>query len=71
VKKEWHDLASSTLVLKDGEPMTQAQALKIVNDMISESSYVVAVAGSLPGDVHTLWEPGARKNAIWVSATPA
>ena len=61
VKKEWHDLASPTLIVKDGEPMTQAQALKIVNDTIPENSYVVAVAGSLPGDVHKLWDTRGDK----------
>ncbi|MBW2202553.1 MAG: 3D-(3,5/4)-trihydroxycyclohexane-1,2-dione acylhydrolase (decyclizing), partial [Deltaproteobacteria bacterium] len=61
VKKEWHDLASPTLIVKDGEPMTQAQALKIVNDSIPENSYVVAVAGSLPGDVHKLWDTRGNK----------
>ena len=61
VKKEWHDLASPTLIVKDGEPMTQAQALKIINDTIPENSYVVAVAGSLPGDVHKLWDTRGDK----------
>ena len=61
VKKEWHDLASPTLMVKDGVPMTQAQALKIINDAIPENSYVVAVAGSLPGDVHKLWDTSGDK----------
>jgi 3D-(3,5/4)-trihydroxycyclohexane-1,2-dione acylhydrolase (decyclizing) len=61
VKKEWHELASPTLIVKDGEPMTQAQALKIINDTIPENSYVVAVAGSLPGDVHKLWDTRGDK----------
>ena len=61
VKKEWHDLASPTLIVKGGESMTQAQALKIINDAIPENSYVVAVAGSLPGDVHKLWDTRGDK----------
>ena len=61
VKEEWHDLASPTLIAKNGEPLTQAQALKIVNDEIPEDSYVVAVAGSLPGDVHKLWDTRGNK----------
>jgi 3D-(3,5/4)-trihydroxycyclohexane-1,2-dione acylhydrolase (decyclizing) len=61
VKKDWHDLASPTLIVKDGEPMTQSQALKIINDTIPENSYVVAVAGSLPGDVHKLWDTRGDK----------
>ena len=61
VKQEWHDLASPTLMVKDGEPLNQAQALKIINDTIPEHSYVVAVAGSLPGDVHKLWDTRGDK----------
>jgi 3D-(3,5/4)-trihydroxycyclohexane-1,2-dione acylhydrolase (decyclizing) len=61
VKREWHDLASPTLIPEDGELITQAQALKIINDAIPANSYTVAVAGSLPGDVHKLWNTSDNK----------
>jgi 3D-(3,5/4)-trihydroxycyclohexane-1,2-dione acylhydrolase (decyclizing) len=60
-KKDWADLVSPTLIVKEGNQMTQAQALKIINEIIPENSYVVAVAGSLPGDVHKLWDTRGDK----------
>ena len=60
-KKEWEEYASPTLIAEEGKMMSQAQALKIVNDLIPEDSYVVAVAGSLPGDVNKLWDTRGNK----------
>lgn len=60
-KASWVAHASPTLVAEPGNPMTQAQALKIINDQIPDNSYVVAVAGSLPGDVHKLWDTRGNK----------
>lgn len=58
-KANWTSHAAPTLVAENGKQMDQGQALKIVNDQIPQESYVVAVAGSLPGDVNKLWD--ARK----------
>ncbi len=60
-KREWKDLASPTLLANEGEPLNQSQAIKIINDAVPENSYVVAVAGSLPGDVHKLWDTALDK----------
>lgn len=54
--KQWNDIADPTLVSEEGKPMTQAQALAIVNGQAKPESYVVAAAGSLPGDVNKLWD---------------
>ncbi len=53
---DWRGLAEPTLVAKPGQKMTQAQALKIVNEAAAQDSYVVSAAGSLPGDINKLWD---------------
>ena len=54
--RQWKDIADPTLIPVAGSVMTQAQALAIVNDQAKPASYVVAAAGSLPGDVNKLWD---------------
>ena len=64
-KSDWIELVAPTVVPAEGEIMTQAQALTIVNQAIREDSYVVAAAGSLPGDVIKLWDTrGARRTHL-------
>lgn len=41
--------------------LTQTTALIAMNDYIDPSSIMIAAAGSLPGDVHRIWNP-MRKN---------
>ncbi|EXL01995.1 thiamine pyrophosphate-dependent enzyme [Aquamicrobium defluvii] len=62
---DWRSLAEPTLVAEAGKPMNQAQALAIVNEATREQSYVVAAAGSLPGDVAKLWDTrGSRRTHL-------
>ena len=56
VADEWSTKVAPTLVPQIGAQMTQAQALKIVNDLARANSYVVSAAGSLPGDINKLWD---------------
>lgn len=54
--EDWQALAKPTLVAEANRRMNQAQALAIVNEAVRADSYVVAAAGSLPGDVAKLWD---------------
>lgn len=59
--REWRAKAEPTLVAKPNAQMTQAQALKLVNDAARANSYVVGAAGSLPGDINKLWDTRGSK----------
>lgn len=59
--KQWKNIADPTLVPVAGKAMSQAQALAIVNGEAKPDSYVVAAAGSLPGDVNKLWDTKQSK----------
>lgn len=60
-RKEWSGLALPTLQATAGQKMNQAQALALVNKATRRDSYVVAAAGSLPGDVAKLWDTRGSK----------
>ena len=62
-RSDWNALVAPTLVPTPGKIMTQAQALHVVNKAMHEDSYVVAAAGSLPGDVIKLWDTRGNRRA--------
>jgi 3D-(3,5/4)-trihydroxycyclohexane-1,2-dione acylhydrolase (decyclizing) len=44
-----------TRITAAAEPTTQASVIAAVNDAAGETGVVVCAAGSMPGDLHTLW----------------
>ena len=61
-RSRWSEAVASDLAPREGERMTQAQALRRLNDAARPGDWVVAAAGSPPGDVLKLWDvvPGSH-----------
>ncbi|HEX2412470.1 MAG TPA: thiamine pyrophosphate-dependent enzyme, partial [Solirubrobacteraceae bacterium] len=53
---EWHARVERDLEPRPGERMSQGQALETVNGAARAGDWVVAAAGSPPGDLLTLWD---------------
>lgn len=52
----WDEQVAPSLAAPESGAMTQSQALAMVNETLGANSVTVAAAGSLPGDVHKLWQ---------------
>jgi 3D-(3,5/4)-trihydroxycyclohexane-1,2-dione acylhydrolase (decyclizing) len=61
VKSDWVQTIAPTLEAPASGPLTQGQALAIINDACKPDSYVVSAAGSLPGDINKLWNTCENK----------
>lgn len=59
--ERWEGAVAADLAARPGERMTQAQALQVLNRAALPGDWVVAAAGSPPGDLLKLWRcpPGA------------
>ncbi|MBI4056621.1 MAG: 3D-(3,5/4)-trihydroxycyclohexane-1,2-dione acylhydrolase (decyclizing) [Elusimicrobia bacterium] len=40
---------------REGNPLRQTRALKVISDFLPKNGVIVNAAGSLPGDLHKLW----------------
>jgi 3D-(3,5/4)-trihydroxycyclohexane-1,2-dione acylhydrolase (decyclizing) len=60
-RRRWNDAVDADLAPRAGERMSQGQALRVLNRMARPGDWVVAAAGSPPGDLLKLWAtpPGA------------
>jgi 3D-(3,5/4)-trihydroxycyclohexane-1,2-dione acylhydrolase (decyclizing) len=60
-RRRWDDALAADLAPRAGERMSQAQALRAVNQAARPGDWVVAAAGSPPGDLLRLWScpPGS------------
>jgi 3D-(3,5/4)-trihydroxycyclohexane-1,2-dione acylhydrolase (decyclizing) len=60
-RARWLDAVAADLAPRDGERMSQGQALAAINACAGAGDWVVAAAGSPPGDLLKLWEapPGS------------
>ncbi len=57
LRREWLDwLRTEVFPYKEGETMTQSQAIAVVNEAAQPGDTIVAAAGSPPGDLHSLWD---------------
>jgi 3D-(3,5/4)-trihydroxycyclohexane-1,2-dione acylhydrolase (decyclizing) len=59
---DWQAAVAADLAPRDGERMSQGQALRTLNASARAGDWVVAAAGSPPGDLLKLWEvpPGGH-----------
>jgi 3D-(3,5/4)-trihydroxycyclohexane-1,2-dione acylhydrolase (decyclizing) len=55
-KRRWSAAVDADLAPRDGERMSQGQALRTLNRAARAEDWVVAAAGSPPGDLLKLWE---------------
>jgi len=55
-KTEWLKEVEKVTNLSENEKLQQPNVLKIVNRTAGDDSVVICAAGSLPGDLHKLWE---------------
>jgi 3D-(3,5/4)-trihydroxycyclohexane-1,2-dione acylhydrolase (decyclizing) len=55
-RRHWADAVAADLAPRDGEHMSQGQALRVLNRTAREGDWVVAAAGSPPGDLLKLWD---------------
>jgi 3D-(3,5/4)-trihydroxycyclohexane-1,2-dione acylhydrolase (decyclizing) len=53
----WRDAVAADLAPRDGERMSQGQVLAALNASFGAGDWVVAAAGSPPGDLLKLWQP--------------
>jgi 3D-(3,5/4)-trihydroxycyclohexane-1,2-dione acylhydrolase (decyclizing) len=60
-RRHWDAAVRDDLVARDGERMSQGQVFRALNRAACAGDWVVAAAGSPPGDLLKLWEvpPGA------------
>ena len=56
LKERWARDRANALAQVDGEAMSQAQMLGVLNDIAGPDSVVVAAAGTPPGDVLQIWD---------------
>ena len=55
LKKEWEAEVERIFNLNHGPPISQGEAIGVVNAFARPHDVVVGAAGSLPGDLHKLW----------------
>jgi len=55
LKQEWESEADRLFNRRHGPPISQSEAIGIVNKSSQPRDVVVCAAGSLPGDLHKLW----------------
>jgi 3D-(3,5/4)-trihydroxycyclohexane-1,2-dione acylhydrolase (decyclizing) len=55
-QRRWARAVDADLAPRSGERITQAQALRVINDTAGADDWVVAAAGSPPGDLLKLWQ---------------
>ncbi len=60
-KTAWTNEVAPSIAAPEKGTLTQSQALAIVNSEVGENSIVAAAAGSLPGDLHKLWNTTGGK----------
>lgn len=58
---QWRAEIDRIIELGDGDTLSQAQMLGILNAAAGERDVIVNAAGSMPGDLHRLWRPGSSK----------
>ena len=56
LRSEWHAEADRVLHLAADTHVSQPEAIRLVNEQLSDG-IVVCAAGGLPGDMHKLWRP--------------
>ena len=57
LKERWLKQRESALQQVDGERMSQAQVIRVLNELAGPDSVVVAAAGTPPGDLLQIWDP--------------
>jgi 3D-(3,5/4)-trihydroxycyclohexane-1,2-dione acylhydrolase (decyclizing) len=62
-QENWRNRLAEDLRLRSGERMSQGQLLRILNRFTEAGDWVVAAAGSPPGDLLKLWEPPRGSSA--------
>jgi 3D-(3,5/4)-trihydroxycyclohexane-1,2-dione acylhydrolase (decyclizing) len=60
-RRRWDEAVDADLSARPGERMSQAQALRLLNRTAQKNDWIVAAAGSPPGDLLKLWHvpPGS------------
>jgi 3D-(3,5/4)-trihydroxycyclohexane-1,2-dione acylhydrolase (decyclizing) len=53
----WRDALDADLAPREGETISQAQALRALNAATGEHDVIVTAAGTPPADVHRMWDP--------------
>lgn len=54
--QEWSDALAADLQPRDGEQISQGQVLRALNDQVTSDDWVVAAAGSPPGDLLKIFD---------------
>jgi 3D-(3,5/4)-trihydroxycyclohexane-1,2-dione acylhydrolase (decyclizing) len=52
----WDEALAADLAPRDGEAISQAQALRVLNERTGPGDVVVVAAGTPPADVHRMWD---------------
>ncbi|HEX7290022.1 MAG TPA: 3D-(3,5/4)-trihydroxycyclohexane-1,2-dione acylhydrolase (decyclizing) [Conexibacter sp.] len=53
----WEEALTADLAVRDGEAMSQGQALRVLNERTGPGDVIVTAAGTPPADVHRMWDP--------------
>ncbi len=57
LKAEWDGITTDIRTPKPDQPLTQGQAIGIVNEATEPRDVMICAAGSMPGDLLKLWRP--------------
>ncbi len=55
LRDQWEAEVERLTSRRHGPPISQAEAIGVINDAVRPQDVVVCAAGSLPGDLHKLW----------------
>lgn len=55
LRDQWEAEVERLTSRRHGPPISQAEAVGVINDAVRPQDVVVCAAGSLPGDLHKLW----------------
>jgi 3D-(3,5/4)-trihydroxycyclohexane-1,2-dione acylhydrolase (decyclizing) len=53
----WQEALTQDLAPREGEAMSQGQALRVLNEHTGSGDVIVTAAGTPPADVHRMWDP--------------
>lgn len=57
LQERWQEEVDRIVAVPHGPPISQGEAIGVVNSVARPQDVAVSAAGSLPGDLHKLWRP--------------
>lgn len=55
--ESWHDQRKNSIIDQGRDKPSQSEIIGVINSECNPDSVLISAAGSLPGDLHRLWQP--------------